>query len=271
MEPSQEGGETTSGVFTEPSDHFQSLRDRDISRINISTDRTFWSISMAAPAGEELAPGIYPNTESSSFRTGRAAGLDISRGSGGCSDPYGKLTIHQIAYDATGTITMLEASLVQRCGPTAPALRGELRYRATPLSYRYTLADDQPETAASHTYRGATSLFYAWSNRPGSIMFSVSGDRMSRSVEFAAPAGEALAVGTYRNVQLVGQQEPGRPGLSADGLYCSPVTGTFTIKELEKDDDGQPTALSAAFTLKCQEYPSPENPNTLKGTIHFHA
>lgn len=265
-------GEPLTGVLTGPGVSFYTLRDRDIHRIGISSPDMSWSISLAAPVGEELHPGSYPKAERAGFQSGRAPGLDVSVGSGGCNEVYGRFTIHQIAFDSEGTISMLEASFVRRCSPGAPAVSGDLKYHAFPLSYRYTLADEQPSTPDAHTYRGATSTFFAQTFYTTSVRFGASGDRTYDIVEFSPPAGETLTVGrTYRNTQPVGGQEPGRAGLSVDRFPCRPTTGTFTINELVYGTDGEPAALSATFTLKCTEYPSPENPNVLKGTVHFHA
>jgi hypothetical protein len=265
-------GDPLTGEFTEPSATFHTLRDRSISRINVSSATAFWSISIAAPIGEELHPGEYRDAERAGFQSGRAPGLDVSVNSGGCNEVYGRFTIHQIAFDASGTITMIEMSFVRRCSPSEPAVRGDLKYKATPLSYRWTLTDQFPETPAAHTFRGATSTFFAQTFfGTNGIRFGASGDRVNDIVEFAAPPGQALTIGTYRNVQPVGNQDPGRPGFATDRFRCRPITGTFTIKELEFGADGEPTALSATFTVRCTEFPSPENPDVLKGTIHFHA
>jgi len=262
----------TTGFITEPDAHFQVLRDGSIHRINVTAGNTYWSISLAAPVGQELHPGIYPNAERAGFQSGRSPGLDVRRNGSGCNEVYGKFTIHQIAYDAAGVITTLEASFLRRCSPGDPAWRGDLKYLATPLSFQWKLSDDQPETPESHRYRGATSTFWASSFWTNSIRFGASGDRMQDVIELSPPAGERFEVGrTYRQAQPVGQQDPGRPGLSVDRFYCRPTTGNFTINELVYDTAGQPVALSVEFTLKCTEFPSPEEPNVLKGIIHFHA
>lgn len=272
IEPWNGEGEPLAGVFTEPTASFQSLRDRDIHRLNVTSGNAYWSISLAAPVGEQLHPGNYPNAERAGFQTGRAPGLDVTYGSSGCNEVHGRFTIHQIGFDPSGTINMLEATFVQRCSPGSPAVSGTLKYKATPLSYRWTLANQEPVTAETHTYRGATSTFWAQTFWSSSVRFGASGDRLTDIVEFSPPQGQRLVAGTtYRNAQPVGAQDPGRPGLSVERLRCRPTTGTFTIKELEYGPDGEPVALSATFTIKCTEYPSPENPDVLKGVIHFHA
>jgi hypothetical protein len=269
---SDDGSDPQTGVLTGPDASFHSLRDRAIHRINVSSVNTFWSISLAAPVDEELHPGNYPDAERAGFQTGRAPGLDVIVGSGGCNEVHGRFTIHQIGFDAQGVIAMLEASFTQRCSAGGPAVRGDLTYNAFPLSYRYTLTDDEPVTPASHTYRGATSTFFAQRFFTNSVRFGASGDRSTDIVEFSPPAGEILTVGrTYRNVQPVGQQEPGRAGLSVERFRCRPTTGNFTINELVYGDDNEPVALSATFTVRCTEFPNPEDPDVLRGTIRFNA
>lgn len=265
-------GEPITGTLTEPGAHFQSLHDRGIHRFNVSSGNTWISINLAAPVGAQLQPGHYPDAERAGFQTGRAPGLDVQYGSGGCNEVWGQFTVHQIGYDATGTVSMIEATFVNRCGPTAPAIRGTLKYRATPLLYKYTLTDQESTTPASHTYRGATSTFWAQSFWSSSVRFGASGNRMQDVVEFAPPAGERLTPGTtYRQVQPVGDQDPGRAGLTVERLRCRPYTGSFTIHELEYDAAGEPVALWATYSLRCTEYPSPEQPDTLTGTVRFHA
>jgi hypothetical protein len=267
-----EGGEPITGELTAPDATFQSLRSGTINRITVSGDGESWSIGLAAPVGEELHPGIYRNAERAGFQSGRAPGLEVTRGTDGCNEVFGRFSVHQIAFDATGTISMLEASFAQTCDGAPRVVRGNLKYQATPLSYRWRLTDDQPESPDAHTYRGATSTFFAQMFRTTGIRFGASGDRLDDIVEFAPPQGEQLVVGmTYRNAQPINTQQPGRAGLQAERLRCGPTTGTFTIHELVLGAGGEPIALSATFTLRCPDFPTPENPNTLRGTIHFNA
>jgi hypothetical protein len=116
------------------------------------------------------------------------------------------------------------------------------------------------------------TTFWAQSFWSSSVRFGASGNRMQDIVEFAPPAGERLTPGTtYRQVQPVGDQDPGRAGLTVERFRCRPYTGSFTIHELEYDAAGEPVALWATYSLQCTEYPSPEQPDTLTGTVRFHA
>lgn len=74
------------------------------------------------------------------------------------------------------------------------------------------------------------------------------------SFEFAAPAGESIAVGTYtdaRNPYLA--RPPGVPGIkvSGNGRGCNEPYGDFTIDELQRDASGKVVVLSARFEQRC--------------------
>jgi hypothetical protein len=100
-------------------------------RISMTSASENWQLTLAAPAGEKLHPGIYNNSERAPFRTGRSSGLEFSGMGRGCNDIWGNFTIRQIAYDAGGTIKVLDADFTQRCGSaTAPVLQlNSMRHR----------------------------------------------------------------------------------------------------------------------------------------------
>ena len=58
--------------------------------------------------------------------------ISITGGSRGCGNDYGTFTIYQIASDASGAVTRLNATFNQACGSTfAPPLVGFIRFNAT--------------------------------------------------------------------------------------------------------------------------------------------
>ena len=76
-------------------------------------------------------------------------------------------------------------------------------------------------------------------------------------VEFAAPPGQQLTVGTYTGAVREGFQDVGQPGLDftkGDG-GCNTVTGSFTIDQLVLGAQGTlgvaVQSLSASFELHC--------------------
>ncbi|HVM26581.1 MAG TPA: choice-of-anchor D domain-containing protein, partial [Mycobacteriales bacterium] len=70
----------------------------------------------------------------------------------------------------------------------------------------------------------------------GAVSVSVSGGTHGKSfsLEFAAPPGEALQVGTYTGVQRSAFREAGRPGIdiSGDGRGCNRQAGRFTVFDI---------------------------------------
>ncbi|CAL9518478.1 hypothetical protein [Streptomyces sp. enrichment culture] len=235
-------------------------------RLRAESDTEWWEVELAAPAGEKLHPGVYRDAERASSRTGRAPGLDVSGQSRGCNTIHGRFTIHQIEADASGAVTVLDATYTQRCDTAdAPALTGVVKYRAYPLSYTYrSEPGDYAGQGRTLTHTGASSLFSLDGWGVGGVSFRAEGKRERWSVLLAPPTGERLEAGrTYRAAESTG---PGVGLLSASGFGCNTVTGSFTITKLARDDDDTVTALAATFVQHC-EGAEP----ALRGTIHYYA
>ncbi|MBT2455623.1 hypothetical protein [Streptomyces sp. ISL-86] len=85
-------------------------------------------------------------------------------------------------------------------------------------------------------------------NRPGD----------SWTAEFAAPAGQALAVGTYENAVKVPEM-PGTalaaPSLFVNGYFggCATLSGRFVITELEFGEDGLVKKFAAGYEQDCDD------------------
>jgi len=78
--------------------------------------------------GAALRRGVY-RTDAKARPDGPRM-LVISNGLG-CIDDYGRFTITRIRRDSSGQLSALDARFEHHCGSaTAPALRGEIRYRA---------------------------------------------------------------------------------------------------------------------------------------------
>jgi hypothetical protein len=92
---------------------------------------TLWSVDLAAPRGKPLRAGTYTNAERSAFRTASAPGVDVGGDARGCNQDYGNFTVTTMTVDSQGQMTAFEASFEQHCeSPTAPALRGTIRFDA---------------------------------------------------------------------------------------------------------------------------------------------
>ena len=90
----------------------------------------------AAPKGEPFTPGTYLGATRWPFHE-PGPGLSVTGFGHGCNKLTGHFTVGEIAYDAVGPIARFGATFEQHCEGAAPALRGELSFRAgdtTPLA-----------------------------------------------------------------------------------------------------------------------------------------
>jgi hypothetical protein len=73
-------------------------------------------------------------------------------------------------------------------------------------------------------------------------------------MDFAAPAGQALAVGSYQGATRYPFQAPGNPGLSlfGDGRGCNTVTGSFEVLEASFGPFGWVERFHATFEQHCE-------------------
>ncbi|WP_141662850.1 hypothetical protein [Streptomyces sp. Wb2n-11] len=239
--------------------------DPDALWVSVFHEGEEWDIHLAPPRGEKLRPGVYRDAENAGTRTGRAPGLDVRQTGTTCQEVYGTFTVHQIERDASGAVTLLEANFNQSCeAADAPALRGNVRYHAYPLSYRY---DSDPEEwigqGLSKTLTGATSTFGLTGSVQSGVTFTASGRRDSWKVILAAPQGESLTVGRTYQATWRGTLGAAKLDVTNDPRGCT-VGGEFTVTRLAADDSGRVTALAATFTHDC-------NGPKLRGTLHYYA
>jgi hypothetical protein len=102
---------------------------------------------------------------------------------------------------------------------------------------------------------------------PGNAVVTVSGSLSYLSVglgggspgasfdmDFAAPPGEQLHVGSYEDAQRAPFREPGRPGIdiSGDGRGCNTITGRFDVRELETGPGGAIKKMWIAYEQHCE-------------------
>lgn len=237
-------------------------------RVNVNDgEGTDWNITFAAPHGEKLRPGVYRGAEKAHARTGRAPGLDVGGDGRGCADVYGQFSINQIDTDASGTVVALDASYTQHCDTAdSPPLKGTVKYRAYPLSYKYTSEPDEWIGAGtSNSYTGSTTRF-GLTNRPdGSLTYTVNGKRDNWDVDLAAPAGETLTVGRTYQANDTAMGGEATLDVSGNARGCASY-GEFTVTRLATDGQGDVTALAATFVQWCDGSPA-----TLRGTIHYRA
>ena len=171
-------GQGASATYTSSRSTISVYGDAGYVRFRASTADESWDVVLAAPAGEQLHPGVHRNAERAPVRTGRSPGLEVSGDGRRCNEVYGQFSVNQIETNVSGAITVLDATYTQHCeNADAPALKGVLKYRAYPLSYAYTSdAGDYIGQGRSQTHQGATSTFALRGYGDG-VQYDVSGER----------------------------------------------------------------------------------------------
>jgi len=87
-----------------------------------------WRLTLAAPEGQQLAPGTYLNATRYPFQLATVPALDFSGNSNGCNVLTGPFTIVDLVYASDGGVEQLRVNFEQHCEARAPALRGTISY-----------------------------------------------------------------------------------------------------------------------------------------------
>jgi hypothetical protein len=88
-------------------------------------------------------------------------------------------------------------------------------------------------------------------------------------IDLAAPRGENLHPGTYRDAERAAFRTGRAPGLDVfgDGRGCNEVYGQFAVNQIESDPSGGIAVLDAHFVQRCESDTAPR----LTGTVHYRA
>ena len=100
--------------------HFQFISSDGLSTL-------FWTLDLAAPKGQQLAPGTYLNATRYPFEAPTVPGLDFSGDGRGCNQSSGQFTITDFTYTDV-SLLRLTATFEQHCEGGGPALRGKIVY-----------------------------------------------------------------------------------------------------------------------------------------------
>lgn len=92
----------------------------------------FWTLDLAAPAGQTLAPGDYTGATRYPFNAATAPGLDFSGDGRGCNEVTGSFSVQDIALGPEGYVQQFDATFVQHCEGQDPALHGEIHIMNPP-------------------------------------------------------------------------------------------------------------------------------------------
>src|SRR5262249_6839598 len=85
-------------------------------------------------------------------------------------------------------------------------------------------------------------------------VINVTADAWWWNIDFAAPGGQRLAVGTYENARRYPFQPSSQPGLdvSGTGRGCNTLTGRFVLSELRIGLLNTVDRLVASFDQNCE-------------------
>lgn len=129
-------GQGASASYVPPAATLTARGDAGYASISVDdpTSGDWWTVDVAAPPGQTLAPGTYTGAVRAPFRGAGQPGLSVSGSGRGCNELVGDFTVHQIGTAPDGTIASLDVSFTQYCGSSPEALTGRARFRAGPAS-----------------------------------------------------------------------------------------------------------------------------------------
>ncbi|KAA0935543.1 hypothetical protein [Streptomyces apricus] len=114
---------------TASQDRMSAFANADNGVISVSVDGAngdWWSLDLAAPSGEKLAPGTYTGATRYPFNEGTEPGLSLGGNGRGCNQLTGTFTVSAVEFGPQGYVKNLDATFVQHCEGGTAAARGEI-------------------------------------------------------------------------------------------------------------------------------------------------
>ena len=115
---------------------FTPTLDTDRRHVNVRVagpdGSTFWLLDFGAPAGQQLATGVYANAARWPFQPATTPGFSVTGNGAGCNTVTGQFTVLEIQYDASNAVQRFHATFEQHCDGAVPGLTGEIFVVANP-------------------------------------------------------------------------------------------------------------------------------------------
>lgn len=120
---------------------------------------------------------------------------------------------------------------------------------------------------ATGSFTPATASFSAYITSEQHVSVTVSTSEGSWDMEFAVPKGQRLAPGRFTDAERAPFRTGRSAGLAvyAPGRGCNQTWGSFNIRQIEQDADGELVGFEADFVHRCE---SPDAP-PLAGVIRW--
>lgn len=168
----------------------------------------------------------------------------------------------------TGALAGLTAAIGLTAGLAAPAAAATGTPTAVTKYSHTSVSGDYVGQGATVAYTPKTATIGAGGSAEY-VRFRVSTDDTWWDVDLAAPQGEKLHAGVYRNAERAAFRTGRSPGLdvSGDGRGCNEVYGQFSVHQIGTDADGTVTLLDATYTQHCESATAP----ALTGIIKYRA
>ncbi|RDD84857.1 hypothetical protein [Streptomyces parvulus] len=171
-----------------------------------------------------------------------------------------------------GALASITATIGLTAGLSAPAAAAPGSPVAVTKYSHSSEAGDYIGQGAKAAYTPATATITAGGDAEY-VRFRVwveSGEDVTWwDVDLAAPRGEKLRPGVYRNAERASFRTGRSPGLdvSGDGRGCNEVWGQFSVNQIETDDTGAISVLDASYVQRCESGDAP----ALRGVVKYQA
>lgn len=123
-------GQGQTASFASPNDTFLVHGSGNAMRVDVHPadyPNEFWQLELAAPAGQQLTPGVYTNAARWPFQPASQPGLSVFGDGRGCNTLTGSFTVLSASYGPYGYPITFDATFEQHCEGFAAALRGEVK------------------------------------------------------------------------------------------------------------------------------------------------
>jgi hypothetical protein len=146
-----------------------------------------FNIWFAAPAGQQLVPGVYEDAQRFDSRAAGHPGLDVFGNGTGCNTVSARFVVDDATYDAQGNVLTFSARFEDHCEGLAPALFGVMSFNST-ANYR-TRAISPTSLSLSSRGGPTSSSFTVTNNGPSTLAPATPTISGPNAADFAVTGG----------------------------------------------------------------------------------